>query len=227
MARMILKGAIFSYPNFFTPRAASQDPNAKPKFSGAFVFPDPAALVDFKKRAIAVAQERFGDKLKGAKLRTLDTQHGPAIFLVSPSIRVRMPWNDSPEVIAAKGYPEGSTVINARSDTKPGVVSIIPDPNTGKPMVITDESKVYPGVIGNVSGDLYAYSNSGNHGVSFGLGNVQIVRDGERLDGRANAVDEFDADADAVADLSDLTGDDTPVGIGASDDGDDLSDLIG
>lgn len=222
---MILREAILSYPNLFRPRAASDDPNAKAKFSAAFVFPDSDSLKEFKKAAIAVAQERWGDKLKGAKLRTLDTQHGEAVFLVSPSVRVRMPWNDTPDVVASKGYPEGSTLVNARSDSKPGIVSIVPDPNTGKPMLVDDEAKVYPGVIVNVSGDLYAYSNSGNNGVSFGLGNVQIVRDGERLDSRRNAADEFDADASAVADLSDLTGE-QPVAAGAVE-GDDLSDLIG
>lgn len=228
MARFILRDVILSFPNLFTPRLPKDaKPGDEPKYSCTYIVTNPEQIKAFKKAAIAVAQERWGAKLAGAKLRTLETQHGPATFLVSDALRVRMPWNDDPSVVAKKGYPAGSTFINSRGTSKPGVVSIIPDPNTGKPMVSTDESKVYPGVIGNASGDLYAYSNSGNNGVSFGLGNVQIVRDGERLDGRANAADEFDADADAVADLSDLTGDDTPVGMGASDDGDDLSDLIG
>ena len=226
MARQILREAILSYPNLFTARAASNEPDAKAKFSGAFVFTDPKTqLAEFKKAALAVAQERWGDKLKGAKLKYLDTQHGPAVFLVSSAVRIRMPWNDSPEIIAQKGYPEGSAFVNARSDSKPGIVSVIPGPD-GKPTPITDESKVYPGVIVNVSGDLYAYGKSGNNGVSFGLGNVQVVRDGDRLDSRKNAADEFDADASAVADLSDLTDDGDLAGVGA-DDGDDLSDLIG
>jgi hypothetical protein len=219
MARLILRNAILSYPNLFTPRAASNEPGAKAKYGAAFVFADPTELADFKRAAIQVAQERWGDKLAGAKLRALDTQHGAAIFLVSSTVRVRMPWNDSAEVVAAKGYPEGSAFVNARSDSKPGVVSIVPDPNTGKPSQITDESRIYPGVIVNVSGDLYGYAKSGNNGVAFGLGNVQVVRDGDRLDSRRNAADEFTADAGAVADLSDLTG----VGAGS----DDLSDLIG
>lgn len=223
MARLILRDAILSYPNLFQARAASQDPDAKAKFSAAFVFADPAAIKDFKKAAIAAAQEKWGDKLKGAKLTTLETQHGPAIFLTAGALRIRMPWNDNPDIIASKGYPEGSAFVNARSDSKPGIVSIFPG-SDGKPAPVTDESKVYPGVIVNVSVDVYTYGKSGNNGVAAGLGNVQVVRDGERLDSRVNAKDEFDADADAAADLSDLTGEEAAVG---ADEGDDLSDLIG
>ncbi len=224
--RFILRNVVLSYPTLFTPRLSKDSkPGDRPKFSCTYVDMDAEQVKAFKKAAIAVAQERWGDKLKGAKLRTLETQHGPAIFLVSDTIRVRMPWNDTPDAVATKGYPEGSTYINSRGGSKPGIVSIVPGPD-GKPAPITDEAAVYPGVIGNASGDLYAYSNSGNNGVSFGLGNVQIVRDGERLDSRRNAADEFDADASAVADLSDLTGDDAPAAVGAGD-GDDLSDLIG
>ena len=50
-----------------------------------------------------------------------------------------------------------------------------------------------------------AYDNSGNKGVSFSLAGVQIIKDGDRLDGSIAAVDAFDADMDAVADLADLT----------------------
>ena len=205
MARLILRDAILSYPNLFAARAASNDPDAQAKYSAAFIFPDPDALKEFKRAAITAAQGKWGDKLKGAKLVTLETQHGPAIFLTAGATRIRMPWNDSPDTVAAKGYPEGAVFVNARCGSKPGIVSIIPGPD-GKPAPITDESKVYPGVIVNVSVDLYTYGKSGNNGVAAGLGNVQVVRDGDRLDSRINAKDEFDADANAVADLSDLTG---------------------
>jgi hypothetical protein len=219
MARMILRDAILSYPNLFQPRAAEEGGQAK--YSAAFVFADTDALKEFKRQALAMAQERWGDKLKGAKIKVLDTQHGPANFLVAGTLRIRLPWQDNAEVLANKGYPEGGAFINARSVSRPGLVGIVPGPN-GKPAPITDESAVYPGVIVNVSGGLFAYDNNGNRGVSFGLGNVQIVRDGDRLDSRRNAADEFEAD-DTVADLADLT-DDVPAGV---DEGDDLSDLIG
>ncbi|KKM96418.1 hypothetical protein LCGC14_1178330, partial [marine sediment metagenome] len=52
-------------------------------------------------------------------------------------------------------------------------------------------------------------------------GNVQFIRDGDRLDGRTFGVDDFDADENAVADLSDLTGEgdsgEDLAGVGAQD----------
>jgi hypothetical protein len=50
----------------------------------------------------------------------------------------------------------------------------------------------------------FAYNNSGNKGVSFALNNLQICRtDGERLDGRIAAEDDFDDYGDAGAVLVD------------------------
>ena len=40
----------------------------------------------------------------------------------------------------------------------------------------------------------FAYDNNGNVGVSFGLNNVQKLREGTRLDNRVAATDEFTAD---------------------------------
>lgn len=217
MARIITPEAILSYPSLFQPRAAEE--GGTPKFSATLIFPAGTDVSDLKKQALAVAQERWGDKLKGAKIRTLETQHGPANFLVAGGLRVRLPWRDAPEDVAGKGYPEGSTFVNARSQSKPGVVD-------GQLNPVTDESRVYPGVIVRASLDFYAYSSSGNNGVAAGLGNIQILRDGDRLDSRVNAADEFDAVAETVADLSDLTGEGETAAVGA-DDGDDLSDLIG
>jgi hypothetical protein len=98
------------------------------------------------------------------------------------------------------------------------VVSIYPDPVTGKPSQITDPDKVYPGVIVQATIEAYGYDRDGNRGVTFGLGNIQVRRDGDRLDSAKAASDEFEADATAVADLSDLE---------VAPEADDLSDLIG
>lgn len=226
MARIITPEAILSYPNLFVPRAAQE--GGTEKFSAALVFPEGTDTTELKKAAIAAAQEKWGDRLKGAKIKALETQHGYQTFLVAGEFRALLPWRDHPETIATKGYPEGSTFINARSTRKPGIVTVYQGPD-GKPLPLDDESKVYAGVIVKASVDAYAYEHSGNKGVAFGLGNIQIIRDGERLDGSVAAQDEFEADPDAVADLSDLTEDDSAevlAGVTA-DDGDDLSDLLG
>lgn len=231
--------AILSYPNLFTPRAAMD--GGDPKYSSAFVFEEDTDISELKRMVIQTAQEEWGDDLEGASISSLETQHGPAYFLVANGLRVRLPWRDQEDVIAEKGYPEGSTFINARSSNPPGVVSQIPDPsNDGKPAaivnargdvrykdgtVLSGAREVYAGARARGLLSVYAYDVSGNKGVSFGLSGVQIVGDGERLDGRVDAADVFEADEDVAGDLSDLT-DEEPAGVGAGEE-DDLSDLIG
>ena len=53
---------------------------------------------------------------------------------------------------------------------------------------------------------VFAYDKAGNRGISFGLNNVQKLGDGERLDGRLKAEDDFDPIEDKPAKLDDLLG---------------------
>lgn len=214
MSSIITPEAILSYPRLFEPEVGPS--GGDPKYSCCLVFPAGSDLKELKKAAIEAAQEKWGEK-------------------AVPGIRsgkLRMPFRDDPEDVADKGYPEGSTFMNVRTKKAPGVVSIFPDPNNdGKPMPITDEDEVYAGCYVRASLRAFAYDTQGNRGVSFALNNVQKLRDGERIDGRRAAVDEFEADENAAADLSDLTdGDDRgierePLPSEQSDD--DLSDLLG
>jgi len=237
MPNIITPEAILSYPNLFTPRAAA--PDSDPKYSASFVFEEETDLSELKRTVLEVVREQWGDDLEGASLSTLETQHGPATFLVADELRLRIPWYDQESVITGKGYPEGSTYINARSGNPPGVVSRIADPNNdGKPApivspsgdvrladgtVIPQAQEVYAGARARDLLSVYAYDTQGNRGVSFGLSGVQVMGDGERLDGRANAEDMFDADQEATVDLEDLT---EPVGADAGEE-DDLIDRIG
>ena len=57
---------------------------------------------------------------------------------------------------------------------------------------ILDPAEMYSGCYGRVSLDMYPYNRDGNKGMSFGLVNVQKVRDGERLSGgSSSASDDF------------------------------------
>lgn len=234
MSRVLSPEAVISYPNVFVPRPQDpDDPDSPKKYSAAFVFPAGTDLKELKTAVIQEAKERWGSKLgKKASLKPLETSNGPALFLVSEDekLKLRLPWREDGE---EKGYPEGSVFINARSQRKPQIVTIYPsadDPS--KPAKLEDESKLYAGAIVKVSLDVYAYDKNGNKGVTFGLGNIQLIRDGERLDGSVAAENEFEADQNAVADLSDLTddpdedpGEDTPAPEAGGDD--DISDLLG
>lgn len=193
--------ATLSYPWLFEPNQV--EPGDEPKYSCALIFEKGSDLTELKRAAVAAAKERWGDKAE-AMIR---------------NGKLRMPFRPGEE----KDYPEGSTFMNVRSKNKPGIVSRIPDPTTGRPMPIVDQSEVYPGAKVKASIGVFAYDVKGNKGVSFGLNNVQKWEDGERLDHFVAAADEFEADPTQVADLSDLE-DATPDG--PAEDDNDLSDLI-
>ena len=69
---------------------------------------------------------------------------------------------------------------------------------------VVDPMMVYSGCYCNVSVNFYPFNANGNRGVAVGLGNIQFVKDGDRLSGRASA----DADFDALEDDEDVLGGD-------------------
>ena len=74
----------------------------------------------------------------------------------------------------------------------------------GKVQPVVDPMMVYSGCFCNVSVNFYPFNANGNRGVAVGLGNIQFVKDGDRLSGRASA----DADFDALEDDEDVLGGD-------------------
>ena len=76
--------------------------------------------------------------------------------------------------------------VNATSKDAPGIVDRRVQP-------VTDPMLVYSGRYCNVSVNFYPFNANGNRGVAAGLSNIQFVKDGERLSGRASAESEFDA----------------------------------
>lgn len=76
--------------------------------------------------------------------------------------------------------------LNASSKDAPQVVDRKVNP-------VLDPMMVYSGCYCNVSVNFYAFNANGNRGVAAGLGNIQFVKDGERLSGKASADADFDA----------------------------------
>lgn len=174
---VITPEAILSYPHLFTP--AAPNPLSEPVYSCSLVFPPGTDLSGLKAAALEAAKERWGDKAE------------PLI----KSGKVRLPFRTDAE---EKGYPAGSIFINVKSKTRPGIVSRYAGPD-GKPQRIENEEEVYPGCRVRASIRAFTYDTNGNRGVSFGLNNLQKLGDGERLDGKRRAEDEFEAlDSDAV-----------------------------
>lgn len=79
----------------------------------------------------------------------------------------------------------GKVFVSARSTDRPGVVS-----GPGRDPVV-DTNEVYPGCVVIVSVTAFGYDKSGNKGVALALNNVWKIRDGERLDSRVDADEEF------------------------------------
>lgn len=183
MTKVITPQAILSYPHLFEPNLP---PGAtEPVYSCALVFEKGTDLSELKKAALAAAQEKFGNKAEA---------------LIRDG-KLRLPFRNDVE---EKGYPSGSVFMNVKNKAKPGIVSTYPGPDN-KPTPIDDPSAMYAGCKVRASLRAYAYDVSGNKGVAFSLGNIQKLADGDRLDGRVKAEDEFSADLSAKpADLDDI-----------------------
>jgi len=173
-----------SYPHVATPQAAL-DNKGNPKYSLTVIFDEAGvktpAFAALQAAAVAAAEAAYPGK--GAQMLKTGA--------------LKSPFRTDCE---AKNYKNCKVFINVRTEKKPGVVYGYADPATGKAKIIPDdkiESEIYPGAQVKASVNAFAYNNAGNKGVSFALNNVQKVGEGERIDGRKAAEDEFEA-----ADLS-------------------------
>lgn len=182
MSKVITPKGRVSYPHLFEPQIPPNQ--VDPVYSCTLVFESGSDLSALEKAAESVGQEKWGDKYAALK----------------KTGKIRAPFRLDGE---EKGYPEGSIFINIKSKAQPGIVSIYPGED-GKPAKITDPGLIYAGCYVRASVRAFAYDVNGNKGVSFALNNVQKVADGDRLDGRSRAEDEFEADGNASADLDDL-----------------------
>jgi len=86
---------------------------------------------------------------------------------------------------------KGHYVLTATSKNPPKVVD--EDKNE-----IIDRQDFYSGCYGKAIINAFGYKQSGNAGVSFGLGAVQKLEDGEPLGGGVTNVNDFDEDDDEV-----------------------------
>lgn len=193
--------AILSFPTFLEPRAVKDDKGnevGKKKYGCSLVFV-PGALNKYldgvgdiaplKAAATECAKAFFGDKL-AALVKDGD---------------FRTPFLKKPSEIEKRGYPEGSIYIRVASMKKPGCASNVRGAD-GKVVMLSDreiEEKLYAGARVRASIRPFAYDTAGNRGVSFAINNIQFLGDGERLDGKQNAADEFEPTVDA-ADLAEV-----------------------
>jgi len=101
-------------------------------------------------------------------------------------LNLKTPLRDGDEERPEDAAYADSFFINCNSTERPGVVD-------RKRVPITDPTVIYSGCYIRASINIYPFNTNGNRGVGAGLGNVQFWEDGEPLNGRVRAEDEFDA----------------------------------
>ena len=177
MATKVITGVNtrWSYANVWEPKAME---GGKPKFSVSLIIPKSDTVTVGKiQAAIEEAYREGQSKLKG------NAKSVPALStLKTPLHDGDLKRPDDP--VYANAY-----FVNANSSTAPGVV----DANRNE---ITDKSEVYSGCYGRASINFYAYNANGNRGIACGLNNLQKIRDGEPLGGRASAMSDFATEAE-------------------------------
>ena len=148
------------------------NPTAEPKFSTGILIPK----TDTKTYDAIKAAQEFAIAAKWPKR--------PA--------KVATTLHDGDGVKEKTGEPygpecKGHWVMTVASKTRPGMVNKDLQP-------ILELGQVRSGDYARVSINAYCYDSSGNRGVSFGLNNVQKLRDGEALGAvRSLAEDDFTA----------------------------------
>lgn len=157
------------YVGLFRASAPKEDPNGKKKFSIRAIFMPGADLKQLKLDAEAAAIEKWGAN-------------------VPKNLRSPFRLNEELDNPVA-GIPDDAIVMtfSANEDRRPGVV----DANLQD---IIDESECYSGAWYRAQVRAFAYEAKGNKGVSFGLQNVQKLRNDDPLgSGNIPASKAFDA----------------------------------
>lgn len=163
----------FSYANVWDAKSIN---GGTPKFSVSLIIPkSDTGTVKKIRAAIQAAYEEGESKLKG---------NGRAI---PPLDTIKNPLRDGDKERPDDPAYANSYFINANSATAPGIVD-------GNCNPIIERSEVYSGVYGRASITFYAFNSNGNRGIACGLNNLQKLRDGESLGGKASAEDDFATD---------------------------------
>ena len=165
----------WSYANVWEPKSIN---GGAPKYSVSLIIPKSDTRTVAKIKAAIEAAYREGEsKLKG------NGKSVPALSVIKTPLRdgdLERP----DDAAYANAY-----FINANATSAPGIVDADLNP-------IMTRSEVYSGVYGRASITFYAFNSSGNKGIACGLNNLQKMRDGEPLGGKASAESDFATDAE-------------------------------
>ena len=181
--RVITKEVRLSYAYLLRPRASDGDDGDRSKYGAKVLIPKDDRETMRKMREAQIEAIKLGEqgKFNGKKIKRNDN-----------GIPV---WGGAWDTIhdgdeSDDEVDEGHWTVNVSSNRKPGVID-------RKFNEILDESEIYSGCYARVSLTCQPFEYRGKVGVTFYLDNVQKLRDGEPLGGRApNAEADFDDDLD-------------------------------
>lgn len=169
----------WSYANVWEPKSIN---GSTPKYSVSLIIPKSDTKTVTKIEAAIEAAYREGEaKLKG---------NGKTVPALAG---LKTPLRDGDLERPGDPVYAGCYFVNANATTAPGIVDADCNP-------ILTRSEVYSGVYGRASITFYAFNSSGNKGIACGLNNLQKIRDGEPLGGRASAESDFATDDDDFLD---------------------------
>ena len=168
MATKVITGKVrASFVHIFEPQSIN---GSEPKYSISLIIPKSDAETISKIKAAIEEAKQNGVPKWGGK--------------IPPNLKTPLRDGDIDRPDDA-AYAD-SYYINATSREKPGVVD-------RKRIPITDPLAIYSGCYVRASVNFYPFNASGNRGIAAGLANVQFWGDGEPLNGRVKAEDEFGA----------------------------------
>ena len=178
-----------SYPWIFQPKTETgKDGSTYQKYQCAIVWDQSvqAELQELINKAYQVGIEEFGEHF----------------WTMVQQGSVRWPFRDGGEINPNTGQPrygQGLTYINMSSQDAPDVVSRYYDPAdpNKKPRKVTDPRELWPGQYVKASVTIKAYKRKDSRGISLFLNSLQLWHEGERLDNRVAAEDDFSAEGEA------------------------------
>lgn len=161
--RVITNLVRFSYANVFEARAMKQGQD--PKYSVAVLIPkkDKETLNLIKQACEVAADKKFGSKKSG---------------------RLKMPLRDGDEEKPDDDAYVGCYFLNATSKTRPTIVDEGLSP-------IMSQDDFYSGCYGRIAINFFGYDVDGGKGVGCGIGNIQKLKDGDKLSGGQSAAADF------------------------------------
>lgn len=178
---------VLSFPSLYVAKAG-EDEGSKPKF-GATAIWTPSKFSEAHKelfRAILAELDREARDSFGHAWKELPDN-------------IKRGLRDGSAKQDVAGYGKGTRFVNMTSLNRPGVIDRDKSPIGPEH---GNEDLIYPGAICRATVNVWSYGGKGSKstkykGVGIGLLNLQKLRDGERLDNRVAAEDDFDDDADS------------------------------